>query len=442
MQCIRHWAIGVCLLGIGVVRLAEAAPPDASVRPLAVDPARNKIDIVLDAPRVIAQGPADERRWGRFQFPTIARLSNGKLLIQFSAREDSVKGYSARAEYPNRAVSDDEGATWKLTDKVDGQGGLALPDGSRVSFAFKGSRPAAELALPVPAAARKGSYNENCAYYRADQLAPELRDCFIRRFLPAGGDQWQSSKAAVQLPGMLFVAVNGYFSFQCFLQYDATPWGTLMATLFPSTTLEVEGKVEDKVGVTLLESSDVGRTWQPVGRIPFHADPKVDPHAENRWQLHEPEFAFTPGGGMVCLIRSTDGPGVGPLYQSHSTDRGRTWTRPEVLDRLGVRPRLLVLKSGVTLATYGRPGLYLRASADPVAREWDAPVTLVAPGKVLNADTCGYASLLAVGPNQALVAYSHFTWPGDDGKPRKTILVQRITVRPRNAASAAANHPH
>ena len=134
---------------------------------------------------------------------------------------------------------------------------------------------------------------------------------------------------------------------------------------------------------------------------------------------------------MLCLLRSTEGHGVGPVYRSHSTDRGRTWSRPEVLDRLGVRPRLLVLDNGVTLATYGRPGLYLRATADPAGRRWDAPVTLVAPSETFQQDTCGYACFLATGPDRAFVAYSDFNWPGPDEKPRKTILVRRVTARLR-----------
>lgn len=403
----------------------------APVRPYPMDPSLNRVELILDAPQIIAQAPAEERRWGRFQFPTISRLRDGRLLIQFSAKEDSVRGYSHKSEYPNRAVSSDDGKTWTLAERVGGHGGLGLPDGSRIMFPFKGSCPASELSLPESVGTQPGSYNKPRVYYRADQLSPEIRDCFVRKFLPPGADQWETSKASVDIPGQLFESAGGYFAFQGFLQMETTPWGTLMATVFPACPRWVDAKIEDKVDVTLLESTDTGQTWRAVGRIPFRADAEADPFAANRRRLYEPEFAFTPDGTMMCLLRSTDGAGVGPLYQAHSSDCGRTWTQPEVLDRLGVRPRLVVLRNGVTLGAYGRPGLYLRATADPAARQWDAPVTLVPPAETLNEDTCGYADLLAVGPDEALVVYSHFTWPGPDATPRKTILLQRVRARPR-----------
>jgi hypothetical protein len=429
-------AVTIWLIGLAAAAPAKAASADALVRPYPVDSSSNRAAVTLDSPQVIAQAPAEERRWGRFQFPTVKRLRDGRLLVSFSAREDSVKGYSARAEYPNRALSSDEGRTWTLVDKLDGFSGKALPDGSLISFGFKGSRPEAELKLPPPVATRRGNYNEKVAYYRAEDLPAEIRECFTRNILPPGAEKWESAKVAVRIPGHLFASVNGYFAFQTFMQVDTTPWGTLQATLFPACPQLVAGKVEEKLGIKFLESGDQGRSWEIAGTIPYRADPHADPHADKRWSLTEPEFAFAPDGSMVCLIRSTGGAGVGPLYRSHSTDRGRTWSTPEVLDRLGVRPRLLVLANGVTLATYGRPGLYLRASHDPACRQWDAPLTLVAPREKLQDDTCSYASLLATGRDTVLVAYSDFNWPGPDGKPRKTILLRRVTARPQAGAGA------
>jgi len=44
------------------------------------------------------------------------------------------------------------------------------------------------------------------------------------------------------------------------------------------------------------------------------------------------------------------------------------------------------------------------------------------------ADSCGYTSLLATGPDSFIIAYSHFKHRTKDG-PRKAILIREITVQ-------------
>lgn len=65
-----------------------------------------------------------------------------------------------------------------------------------------------------------------------------------------------------------------------------------------------------------------------------------------------------PDGSMLALLRS--GP---PSYITRSMDQGRSWSKPQIFDKLGVLPQRLVLKSGVTLATYGRSWIFLRAAS-------------------------------------------------------------------------------
>ena len=35
--------------------------------------------VAMLPPSVIVEGPADEKRWGRYQFPTMHRLADGRL---------------------------------------------------------------------------------------------------------------------------------------------------------------------------------------------------------------------------------------------------------------------------------------------------------------------------------------------------------------------------
>jgi hypothetical protein len=142
----------------------------------------------------------------------------------------------------------------------------------------------------------------------------------------------------------------------------------------------------------------------------------------------EPQIALLPDGSILAFLRTTDGNGVGPLYWTRSLDGGDTWMPPAVFDHLGVWPQVQVLKNGVILVAYGRPGLFLRSAIDPAGKRWGMRRAIVEPGE-LGQDTCSYASLLALPDGGALIAYSDFHVLGPNGQPRKTILVRRIEIR-------------
>lgn len=116
------------------------------------------------------------------------------------------------------------------------------------------------------------------------------------------------------------------------------------------------------------------------------------------------------------------------MYWTRSHDGGNTWDLPAVFDSFGVWPQVQVLKNGVILAAYGRPGLFLRAALDPAGKRWGPRRAIVEPGE-LGRDTCSYASLLALPDGGALIAYSDFNVNDEQGQPRKSILVRRIEIR-------------
>jgi len=115
------------------------------------------------------------------------------------------------------------------------------------------------------------------------------------------------------------------------------------------------------------------------------------------------------------------------MYSVRSADQGRTWSPPQSFAETGVLPRLLQLRNGVLVLSSGRPGVDLRFSTDN-GRTWSpAKELLPLPDRAkIQADSCGYTSLLPLGKDRFLIAYSWFTPPSG----RKSIYVREVRVRP------------
>ena len=130
-----------------------------------------------------------------------------------------------------------------------------------------------------------------------------------------------------------------------------------------------------------------------------------------------------PDGSMITLLRT--GSDL-PSYLARSTDGGHSWTKPVKFDKCGVLPMLLHLKCGVTLASYGRPGRYIRATTDPSGLEWEKPYMLDPP--VFPRRSCYYHEMLEIDERIAMLAYTDFHVKDRNGTERKSILVRTIHV--------------
>ena len=87
--------------------------------------------------------------------------------------------------------------------------------------------------------------------------------------------------------------------------------------------------------------------------------------------FREADLAQAPNGDLICVMRSggrNPGGGVNlfptPLYCSRSSDGGHHWTPPVQIADRGVCPNLVVLKNGIIVCTYSRPGNWLIFSDD------------------------------------------------------------------------------
>jgi len=385
------------------------------------------MNVDLSEPVIVSQASPEVTNWGPWQFPRIERLADGNLHVEFHIEADSPTAYGLPMGH---AVSRDQGRSWEERQTICESEGVLLPNGDRLMALQIPSIPVAELTLPDPVSTIRGSYADY-TFYPVKDLPDELTKAFPFRRLPAGGSKGVVEWARVQMPDDVRIAFDHVFTFPFFEQdrIKVLPDGGLYATLYLTPQLFRDRWVLRICHTLFLRSDDAGRSWKVLSDIPYLPDPDADPAWDARDGFTEPEFAATPDGSLLCLLRTTDGHGVGPLYMVRSVDGGTTWTRPKVFDHLGVWPQLLSLGSGVTLCAYGRPGLYLRATADPSGVEgWDERLTLVAPGRI-QSDTCSYSDLLPLDDRTAVIVYSDFSYPNPQGRPCKTILCRKISVQ-------------
>ena len=88
---------------------------------------------------------------------------------------------------------------------------------------------------------------------------------------------------------------------------------------------------------------------------------------------------------------------------------------------------MVTLASGISIATYGRPYMRIRATNDPTGKTWQPAQTFdMYSGE--NNSSCYYTDLLALDDTHALWIYSDFKYPNANGVPVKSIVVRVITV--------------
>lgn len=198
--------------------------------------------------------------------------------------------------------------------------------------------------------------------------------------------------------------------------------------------------------VTLYKSTDNAKTFKLQSYIPFPFDTLKYPTAYLGNGFSENDIEFMDDGSIIILIRTTDvfsgGPEWNDMYYARSVDGGKSFSEPVSMG-CGILPSLCKLKCGVTLAAYGRPGIYIRPTKD--GKTWDAPIEIMSPNNrshLMNnpperpnfhqwAGSCCNVDLKALDDNHAMIVYSDFYYPDKSGKTNKklkTVLFRLITV--------------
>ncbi|MFH1566764.1 MAG: sialidase family protein [Gemmatimonadota bacterium] len=292
------------------------------------------------APRARQQRIFDDPR-SYSAFPHVVRLEADELLLAFRQAPRHAAG--VRHTHPRSLItvirSPDRGATWKVDEAAQlaaGGGqefGLLYLGGGRVVGAL-----AAHEVVPEIEAQRAGVPWTHPREYPFRNVGALW--CWSDNY----GLTWRVDRT---------ILVGEH------MQACAPPIrrrdGTLM---IPAYGVLGRGRTQSAV---LYRSSDGGASWSGTVAIARGA-PRTRAY-------QEPVLMEVAPGRLSCLLRVHDPKHPGIFWRCESADGGDTWTKPASTGILsGACPRLLSLRDGRMLLTYGRRfepcGIYAALSED------------------------------------------------------------------------------
>ena len=401
------------------------------------------IRLEIGEPTVVYQNQIEAgNKWGYYQFPCADFTKSGDIALTFNTTPDNVHD-KQDSNSTQTVISEDGGKTWRLKTPNDHLiSNARMPNGCYFrGFDVVTSVVADYIEKYQPVA--KGMYNTNI-YFKKD--IKELNEVYTCREFDPSTNTLHTFHADVKMWDHAAVGVwsgnrllPGAYAFAM-----ANASGIMMLddTLFLCTYLQGIDYFADSreealcvlkngrayYSACVFRSTDCGRSWELYSQILSDDDIILSdtPHLEG---LCEPMMAKMPDGSVVMLIRSGGNfNALFPSYLSRSTDGCKTWSKPQKFDSIGVFPQIVALDCGVSLASYGRPGLFLRATSDPAGLEWEAPIEIpLSDGEEQR--SCYYTQLLPIDAHTALFFYSDFHHPLPEGSGEgKAILMRKITV--------------
>ncbi len=296
-------------------------------------------------------------------WPTVAKRANGELLLVYSGGREAHVCPFGRVELMR---SKDCGATWEWPQVLyDGPiddrdaGVLETTQGTILvttftSKAYETSLLRAEATKP----GEKGSFTpERLAKWQgihnrvdAEARKKELGSYILRS--TDGGVNWDARiKVPCNSPHGPTELADGRLVYA-----GKSLWG------------------DELVGV--WQSSDDGRTWELLSRVPVRDgdDPK---------QYHELYAVQAANGDIILHVRNHNPNNANETLQCESSDGGKTWTPLRAIGVWGLPTHMLRMKSGRLVMSYG----YRRAPfgnqirfSDDHGKTWSEAITLSADG--------------------------------------------------------------
>ncbi len=412
-------------------------------------------ELVISEPNVVYQSKQDVQGWGKHQFPFIGYTADGLIRISWQYGEDKVGAQNTTY----RRVSMNGGKSWipgtsidNVVTRVPMQNGKEL-----TGFLSKGTTYNLSFDKYTPVFTAEKGLGSASFYLLSDlQEDPTMMDAWVfgiqERDPETGATKtvdatihWPWATVGHYPNGSTYT-VSGKIG-QDGKRFLSAADGTLYTCFYtPSldssaaTLEEAKDCLYQYCSTFVLYSKDFGRNWYVAKQfIPTEETMAMSvdyqEHKSDYEGFTEPYMIETPSGGFFILMRTG---GTRTLFWSYSED-GMTWSDPLPFDDFGVLPELLTLDCGVTVASYGRPELRLRATSDPTCQTWQDSVTIPVTSKDPDpyARSCFYTGMIQLDANTAMLVYSDFRYPNKDGLGVRTILTRKIHVVPKTAAAAA-----
>ena len=386
----------------------------------------------IGEPVVVAQAEPGDQVWGHFQFPRLSCTESGAIFAEWDYSTDTI-------DYDGTvicAVSEDGGRTWRKKQDSDRLRCPIMKNGKYFGgFIRKGAYPTEYLDKYTPAY----TWGEHKLFFADDIAETADTEVFAREICPETGEEtvfpctihWPN-RPLMQFPGKMVYPSTMMFAL-CnaggLLELDGEMYFVMYFYGFDAEAASREEAIASctsSYSIYVFRSSDCGRSWEYTSQVRPNEE-MYDPTGPCDGPC-EPMMRQLPDGSVVMLMRTGSD---NPSFIARSVDKCRTWSKPQRFDDIGVYPQLLPLACGVTLASYGRPRLKIRASSDPRGMDWEDPIglPLSAPAETDKwQKSCFYTGLLPLNDREALLIYSDFHYPNADGIGVRSMLVRRITV--------------
>lgn len=328
---------------------------------------------LIDKPKIIMSNPNSKHNY--FAWPTVALLKNGKIIVGASGfRIEHICPFGKTVI----SYSSDNGETYTLPAPVidtpldDRDAGICtFGDSGVIVTSFNNS------------ASMQREHNKENGYAQKyiDTITKEDEEKFLGSLFRISRD-------------------NGITFGEIFKSPVTSPHGP--TKLKDGTILWAGNNFNDyNNGIEIYSINTENGKCNFAGKITLQ---------NNNIVLCEPYLIELTNGDLLCLIRGEDldeTDSIFTIFQSISSDKGKTWSEPQMLlDKTGgAPPHILKLKSGKLLCTYGRRklpfGIMAMVSSDD-GKTWKKDIRIY---ENTVSDDIGYPSTIELANGTLLTVF-------------------------------------
>ncbi len=410
--------------------------------------------VIVHEPKIVYQSTTDPIMFGGCQDPII-RAKENVLYVKFTGRMDSLETLGKEDKDPVY-LSRDGGETWEKSSINEwAMAETTLSNGDTLKMReHEVTRLNGRELPPLPKNRLKTESSVLSSVplgttYTVEEIYPILGDEISKTFK---ADRKKSGEVEAQVE---YCNVNWdnmpIQDFGKFVQrtmprcsYKEDKNGTLWMTVYAGSVAADGTMNSNKLCTHLLRSDDFGHNWDYVSTIIYKDEYNSKESAKWVEGFDEATLEILDNGDIMVIMRSGSlfphidgvsdtGYPIPKIYIAKSKDGGKTWNSIKPFYDYGIRPNSVKLGCGTIIMISGRPGVYIRATHDPEAENWEDIIEIIhVPEKDVYSAyqfySCSNSDICIYNDTTAYIVYSDFTINVPNGEKAKTIVVRKITV--------------